>query len=163
MGILANSGCLRNCPFQTFHDNQVAHQRELYKYKNLPGSQVTWCMKHYRNKAHWSDFLKESWIRPEDLHLYDDHVDFIKIATRQHDHPRTVIAAYANGSYTGDLAALMEPNYSSIFAVKGYIENARIPGHDALPGACAVNCNRCGKCEELWEKIFVPYNAPDNL
>ena len=159
MGILANSGCLRNCPFQTFHDNQVAHQRELFQRKNLPGTQSTWCMKHYRSKEHWTDFLKESWIRPEDLYLYDDCVDFIKIATRQHDRPRTVVAAYANRSYQGDLAALMEPNFSSIFASKGYIENALIPGHDALPGACAVNCTHCGKCEELWEKIFVPYNS----
>ena len=156
MGILANSGCLRNCPAQTFHDNLVAHQRDLYKLRNLPGSYQTFCMKHYQKKENGPDFLKSSWIRPEDLHLYDDLVDFVKIATRQHDRPRTVIAAYANRSYSGDLAALMEPNFSSVFATAGIVENSLIPGFDALPGDCATNCTHCGKCEALWQKIFIP-------
>ena len=156
MGILANSGCLRNCPAQTFHDNLVAHQRDVYKQRNLPDSMTTFCMKHYRNKEHMADFLKSSWIRPEDLHHYDDLADFIKIATRQHDRPRTVIAAYANRSYSGDLAALMEPNFSSLFAPAGYIENALLPGLEELPADCAVNCTHCGKCEEILKKVFVP-------
>ena len=158
MGILANSGCLRNCPVQTFHDNQVAHQRELYKYRNTPDSQTTFCMKHYSNLNNRCDFLKSSWIRPEDLFHYDDLVDFIKIATRQHDHPRGVIAAYASRDYTGDLAALMEPNFSSLFASKGYVDNKRIPGLDALPADCAVNCTHCGKCRKLWDSVYTPYN-----
>ena len=155
MGILANSGCLRNCPAQTFHDNLVAHQRELYKYRNLPDAMTTFCMKHYRSKENMSDFLKSSWIRPEDLHYYDGLVDFVKIATRQHDRPRTVIAAYANRSYSGDLAALMEPNFSTLFASSGCIENALLPGLEELPADCARNCTRCGRCEEILKKALV--------
>ena len=158
MGILANSGCLRNCPVQTFHDNQVAHQHELYKYRNMPDNQTTFCMKHYLNPENRSDFLKSSWIRPEDLHLYDDLVDFVKIATRQHDRPRGVIAAYALRDYAGDLAALMEPNFSSLFAGKGYVDNKLIPGLYALPADCAVNCTHCGKCEKLWSMVYTPYD-----
>jgi hypothetical protein len=158
MGILANSGCLRNCPAQTFHDNLVAHQKEVYKMRNLSDAMTTFCMKHYRNKENMADFLKSSWIRPEDLHHYETLVDFVKIATRQHDRPRTVIAAYANRSYSGDLAALMEPNFSSLFASQGYVENDLFPGFDALPADCAVNCTHCGKCDELWKKVFVRRN-----
>ena len=158
MGILANSGCLRNCPAQTFHDNLVAHQKEVYKMRNLNDAMTTFCMKHYRNKENMADFLKSSWIRPEDLHHYETLVDFVKIATRQHDRPRTVIAAYANRSYSGDLAALMEPNFSSLFASQGYVENDLFPGFDALPADCAVNCTHCGKCDELWKKVFVRRN-----
>ena len=33
--LLANSGCLRNCPYQTFHDNLVAHDSQLRKQKNV--------------------------------------------------------------------------------------------------------------------------------
>lgn len=161
MGILANSGCLRNCPAQTFHDNQVAHQKELYKYRNAPGTQMTFCMKHYQTAAHQADFLKSSWIRPEDLCRYDGLADFVKIATRQHDRPRTVIAAYAARSYTGDLAALMEPNFSSIFAGRGYVENSRFPENCNLPADCATNCRHCGKCEDLWKKVFIPFNTAD--
>ena len=159
MGILANSGCLRNCPAQTFHDNLVAHQKELYKLRNLPDAMTTFCMKHYRNKENISDFLKSSWIRPEDLHYYDDLVDFVKIATRQHDRPRRVIAAYANRSYEGDLAALMEPNFSSLFAAEGYIENALFTNFEELPADCAVNCTDCGKCKALLQKVFVPHST----
>lgn len=158
MGILANSGCLRNCPAQTFHDNLVAHQKEVYKMRNLNDAMTTFCMKHYRNKENMADFLKSSWIRPEDLHHYETLVDFVKIATRQHDRPRTVIAAYANRSYSGDLAALMEPNFSSLFASQGYVGNDLFPGFDALPADCAVNCTHCGKCDELWKKVFVRHN-----
>ena len=157
MGLLANSGCLRNCPAQTFHDNLVAHQRDLYKLRNLPGSYQTFCMKHYQKEANRPDFLKSSWIRPEELCRYDGLVDFIKIATRQHDRPRTVIAAYAERSYKGDLAALMEPNFSSIFAGHGYVENSLFPEDLSLPADCAANCRHCGKCETLWQKVFVPF------
>jgi len=157
MGILANSGCLRNCPAQTFHDNLVAHQGEAYRRVNLPGAEKTFCMEHYEDPAHFSDFLRSSWIRPEDLHHYDGLADFIKIATRQHDAPRRVIAAYAARHYDGDLAALMEPNFSSVFAAaKGFVDNGRFTGLDELPKMCAVNCTHCGKCEKLWEKVFRP-------
>ena len=37
--ILANSGCLRNCPWQTFHDNLIAHSDEAMKVENVKG----WC------------------------------------------------------------------------------------------------------------------------
>ena len=35
--ILANSGCLRNCPWQTFHDNLVAHSSAALKRVNVKG------------------------------------------------------------------------------------------------------------------------------
>ena len=35
--ILANSGCLRNCPWQTFHDNLVAHSSAALKRANVKG------------------------------------------------------------------------------------------------------------------------------
>ena len=159
MGILANSGCLRNCPAQTFHDNLVAHQREAYGRVNLPESRMTFCMEHYRDPAHFCDFLKSAWIRPEDLHYYDTLADFVKIATRQHDAPRRVIAAYASRRYDGDLAALMEPNFSSIFAeANGYVDNRNFPAFGELPKDCAANCSHCGKCEALWKKVFHPFD-----
>ena len=156
MGNLSNSGCLRNCPAQTFHDNLVAHQNELCRRVNLPGAETTFCMRHYADPEHFSDFLRESWIRPEDLDRYDGLVDFVKLATRQHDAPRRVIAAYAERRFTGDLASLMEPNFSTVFARKGYVENSRFGSFDELPGDCATNCSHCGKCEELWRRVFLP-------
>ena len=158
MGILANSGCLRNCPAQTFHDNLVAHQQAVYKLQFDPASAQTLCWKHYQSRKHRVDFLKSSWIRPEDLGSYDDLTDFIKLATRQHDRPDLVIAAYAERSYEGDLAALMEPNFSTLFAEDGILENQRLPSLKDLPGACAANCHHCGKCDALFEKVYYRKN-----
>ncbi len=158
MGILANSGCLRNCPAQTFHDNLVAHQQAVYKLQFDPASAQTLCWKHYQSRKHRVDFLKSSWIRPEDLGSYDDLTDFIKLAIRQHDRPDLVIAAYAERSYEGDLAALMEPNFSTLFAEDGILENQRLPSLKDLPGACAANCHHCGKCDALFEKVYYRKN-----
>ena len=35
--MLANSGCLRNCPWQTYHDNLIAHSDEAMKTSNVRG------------------------------------------------------------------------------------------------------------------------------
>ena len=157
MGILANSGCLQSCPAQTFHDNLVAHQKEAYQRRNLPEGLTTFCMAHYQDPACFGDFLKSSWIRPEDLGLYDELADFVKIATRQHDSPRKVIASYARRKFSGDLASLMEPNFSTLFAKAGYVENDAFGAFDELPGACAAHCTHCGRCEELWKRVFRPF------
>jgi len=151
--MLANSGCLRNCPAQTFHDNLVAHDGEVDRMLNVPG-QHHLCRRHFSKHANFEDFLKGSWIRPEDLHRYERFFPVVKLATRLHDHPRMVIGAYASGHFEGNLADLLEPGFSGEFHPY-IVDNTRFPADwTEIAGACAVNCARCGKCAAVAKAVF---------
>lgn len=153
--MLANSGCLRNCPAQTFHDNFVAHSAEAATRRTSPEhSDPTICWPYYRDPVRRIEFLKGSWIRPEDIRCYEGLVDVVKLATRQHDRPRMVIGAYASGRFDGNLTMLMEPNFSSLFGRESWIDNRRFPDDWFGTAAdCATDCRHCGRCEKVWRQV----------
>ncbi len=149
IGIQANSGCLRQCPFQQFHDNLHGHNRiaqsqvgEMFDFS------VFRCKTHYA-RGHYEDFLKATWLRPEDLPLYEPYVDVVKLATRRHPDPVKVLTAYATCSYDGCLTDLMDPAH----AFPQPIDNARLGASPlwATVRDCphANNCRHCGTCAAL--------------
>ena len=152
LGLLANSGCLRNCPYQTFHDNLVAHDAEVRERENVRDFLPHLCWERFRKREHLSDFLRGSWLRPEEIAAYSPYVDFVKLATRQHASPRLVIAAYAAGRFDGNVFDLTEPCFSAA-AAPFILDNTRLAVGD-LPGACASECRHCGKCEGVLEKAL---------
>jgi collagenase-like PrtC family protease len=146
--ILANSGCLRNCPWQTYHDNLIAHSDEAMKAKNVQGWCPHLCWTMYRNPANFAEILKSTWIRPEDLHRYDGLVDVVKLATRQHANPDMVISAYERGTFEGNLLDLFEPGFSPAFFPK-FIDNSAFPADwFDRTSACVRECTECGYCEK---------------
>ena len=153
LGILANSGCLRNCPYQTFHDNLVAHDAGVRQNSNLPDFLPHLCWKRLQTSENLGDFLRASWIRPEDVSLYAPYVDFVKLATRRHASVRMVVSAYASGRFDGNVLNLTEPCFAGAFAP--YILDNRELTFDDLPGRCADDCRHCGKCEQVLEKALV--------
>ena len=153
LGLLANSGCLRNCPYQTFHDNLVAHDAEVRKNANLPDFLPHLCWKRLQKRENRSDFLRASWIRPEDIRLYAPYVDIVKLATRRHASVRMVVAAYTSGRFDGNVFNLTEPCFAGV-AAPYILDNRRLCADD-LPGACADDCRHCGKCEKVLEKALV--------
>jgi hypothetical protein len=152
--MLANSGCLRCCPGQIFHDNMVAHDAGIDEMKNVPGWTPYVCWNLYKEPSNYVEFLKSSWVRPEDIHNYEGIIDVMKLATRQHSHPRVVIGAYANRSFKGNLLDLCEPSFSAIFAPH-IIDNSLFPDDwFGTAASCAMNCTNCGKCEKTLEKVL---------
>lgn len=151
--MLANSGCLRNCPAQSFHDNLVAHDSEVDEMRNdrfLP--HLCWSL--YRERKNFVEFLRSSWLRPEDLSVYEPYFPVVKLATRQHSHPRMVIGAYASGHFDGNLLDLMEPSFSPAFAPFA-IRNQRFPADWlTIARACAGNCSHCGRCEKVLADVL---------
>lgn len=147
LGILANSGCLRNCPYQTFHDNLVAHDAEVRRCENVGDFLPHLCWKRLKGREELVDFLRASWIRPEDIRLYAPYVDVIKLATRRHASPRLVISAYTAGEFDGNVLDLTEPCFSERFAP--YIIDNKSLSVEDLPGLCATDCRHCGKCEAV--------------
>lgn len=151
--MLANSGCLRNCPYQTFHDNMVAHDSRIREIRNVKDFLPHLCWKRFKKKENWSDFLRASWIRPEDIMQYAGYVDVVKLATRQHAVPRMIIAAYTSGSFDGNAFDLTEPCFAEYFAP--YILDNKALNSEDLPKDCAINCTACGRCEKVLSKALI--------
>lgn len=149
MGIQANPGCLRHCPFHQFHNNLHGHNRmgqsamgEKY------GFSVFLCRTNYE-RGNYEDFLRAIWIRPEDLPLYERHADIVKLATRRHPNPEAIIRAYATYEYDGDLAEIVDP----CFRFPMIIDNRALGASPLWPQvrdcADADGCRNCGKCAAL--------------
>lgn len=157
IGAQANSGCLRQCPFQTFHDNLHGHNRIR---QSKVGEQFDFdifrCRTHYTKERKIIDFLRSTWLRPEDIPLWEERLDLIKLATRRTPHPTEILNAYASYRYDGNLIRLMDPHYEDAFA-PGIVDNRLFPKDWATSGIaadCANNCTNCGRCEAIWKTIY---------
>lgn len=152
--ILANSGCLRYCPGQVFHDNLIAHNAELEKMENLQEWNPHVCWNLYRDPGKFAEILKSTWIRPEDIAGYEGLVDVVKLATRQHDNPRMVIRAYTEGKFQGNLLDLLEPGFSPAFA-PFFIDNTAFPDDWAEnTRKCRGDCGTCSYCDQVMKKVL---------
>lgn len=160
LAMLANSGCMPYCAFQTFHDNMVAHQsvedKLASEWEGLPSP----CHRYLRSKdilEGLAYFMQGTWVRPEDIPLYESYFDEVKIATRMHSRMRMVISAYARGRYIGNLLDLTEPSFSHDF--RGYVlDGGRLP-EDFFERvtSCDKECHKCGYCKEVARNISVRY------
>ena len=154
VGMQANSGCLRQCPFQTFHDNLHGHGRLAQsKVGEAFGFSVFRCKTNYA-RGNYEDFLRATWLRPEDLPQYEPFVGTVKLATRRHPDPVRVLNAYATYSYDGDLARLMDPahDFPKTFDNAAFSRSTLWPSVLSCPDA--NDCRHCGKCAELMKEVF---------
>ena len=158
--ILANSGCLRNCPWQTYHDNLIAHSDAAMKAENAKGWCPHLCWTMYRDGANFPEILKATWIRPEDIHRYDGIVDVVKLATRQHANPDMVISAYERRSFEGNLLDLFEPGFSPAF-FPVFLDNSAFPSDwFERTSACPRECTGCGYCERTYKTVARSFFKP---
>ena len=154
--MLANSGCLRFCPWQTFHETLLAHnfphiQGEM---KEL-GFPPTLCVGLMESKQ-YEEILRASWIRPEDLHRYDPYVSVFKLSTREADRPDLILKAYTSGNFDGDLLKILDPGYSYFIRPKIF-DNKAFPkewSEGKIAGLCAADCTHCGKCTEVLNLVL---------
>lgn len=154
--MLANSGCLRFCPWQTFHETLLAHdfphiQAEIKKLDLPP----TLCVGLIESKQ-YEEILRASWIRPEDLHKYDPYVSVFKLSTREADRPDLILKAYTSGNFDGDLLKILDPGYFYFVRPKIF-DNKAFPkewSEGKIAGLCAADCTHCGKCTEVLNLVF---------
>ncbi len=152
--LLVNSGCLNFCSAQTFHDNMVAHEKEIAETVNIKECPPTLCWNYYRNPEKWRAILQGSWIRPEDLHNYDGIIPSVKLATRMHSNPMQVIDAYVKRAFNGNLVELFEPGFSSVI-YPYIIDNKKFPEDwfDKTSG-CSQNCEECNYCAQVLKQVL---------
>jgi hypothetical protein len=153
--LLANSGCLRACPGQTFHDNLVAHDQEVDETVNVEGWNPHVCWRWLREPPRRAAVLQATWIRPEDLAHYPlDEIRAVKLATRMHANPRLVLHAYSRGRHNGNLLDLLEPGFAPLFA-PDILDNARFPaGWFDRTSTCDGRCLACGFCQAVLPSIL---------
>lgn len=150
--LLANSACLRCCPVQTFHDNFLCHGAEkVHEQIYLLRFPFRLCERHFQDMKNVVDYLRMSWIRPEDLHLYEPFVSTIKLATRGISHPDLVLDAYCHGSYDGNVLDYIGMEENLIFLDNKAFPDAWIK--DKIAQSCAINCKECGKCDDIMKLV----------
>lgn len=153
--ILANSGCLNFCSARTFHDNLVAHQHEVSEMDNafeFPGL----CHEFLANGNTKADLLSHSnFIRPEDVALYENLCDGMKLATRTNPNPAAVAAAYFAGKWHGNMLDLTEPAHARHFLPE-IIANDRFPADYASTRFnCSKKCDSCSYCRDIQKQSTV--------
>lgn len=113
---LANSGCLNNCSAHVFHDNLVSHESEIAAMDN--GYAFEGICRKYLAKGENAHALLDytSFIRPEDVKLYEGIFPAMKLATRVSMYPVKILKAYIEKSaHTGSVLDLLEPNHTGLF------------------------------------------------
>jgi len=121
--LLANSGCLNHCSAHVFHDNLVAHETEIAAMNN--GYQFTGICGSYLKENPTAAVGNTSFVRPEDVHLYEGIVSAMKLATRVNADPIRVLRSYLRGSHRGSTLELLEPNHTALL-YPCILENKRL-------------------------------------
>lgn len=117
--VIANNGCLHDCPFYINHGTGVSHSsqaadKSVSRYIDY---NVVNCF--YRKVTKPTNFISSDWIRPEDVHYYKQLCDevgndnfTIKLVDRTKDTEflTTVFDAYINEKFDGNLHKIL--NYS---------------------------------------------------
>lgn len=155
--ILANSGCLDHCGFQTYHDNLVAHHKYMQRSEESFPAPCWEYLYGMPSLDAMGKILSSNWIRPEDVKRYAPYFSEMKLATRMHSSPRRVLSAYVRESFAGNVMDLTEPSYSSLF--KGYIlDNTLFPTDwFEVTSSCDKNCYKCSYCKEVAKYIRQKY------
>mgnify|MGYP000291886739 CR=1 FL=1 len=152
--LLANSGCLYACSFQTFHDNLVAHDAEVDEVERMEGFEPFACRRACQQRERWPALLQATWVRPEDLRHYDGLFDTVKLATRMHQHPRLVLDAYVRRSHRGNLLDLLEPGLGP-FLAPGILDNTRFPDDwFRKTSTCGRHCENCEYCAQVLSHVL---------
>lgn len=154
--ILANEGCLYQCPYKINHDVLIATSHFDNISSNFNSAEninnFLGCLQDYKDNPY--KLLKSPFIRPEDVHYYESFANILKIAGRTKSETKLVevINAYINNVYDGNLIFLNDSQGGLIDTY--YIFNDLFPDDFVeVITNCCKNCNNCQYCQTLFPKI----------
>jgi hypothetical protein len=111
LNLLLNDACLFQCPFRYYHYNLLGHSSQPYNplhgfYIEYPTIRCT-----IARYSDISQFIKSRWVRPEDLHIYEESgIDSFKVSgrTMSTEWILNTAKAYSSGEYKGNLAEILQ-------------------------------------------------------
>ncbi len=174
LGVLTNTSCLYQCPYEYYHNNTLGHASQNHNLLN--GFYMDYCVLHcaLSSLSDTSQFIKARWIRPEDIPIYQEMgIDFFKVGGRAMptEWIVDVTEAYSLQHYQGNLYDILNnfspktknvaPNLSSaqITAItsppKVYIDNQALEGFTDFfrQQDCLSGCSNCHYCQEIADKV----------
>nr|WP_321513390.1 hypothetical protein [uncultured Pseudodesulfovibrio sp.] len=151
--LLANEGCLLQCPYKPAHDAHISMVNEgLCRERTFAMNRDLGCVRRLLQDP--GLMLASPFIRPEDVLWYQGQVDGIKLCgrTKGITFLKRTITAYIDGSYTGNLLDLMD--------AMGDLANRITIPNKSLPEklftqvtTCDKNCLGCGWCEGIMHSV----------
>ncbi|MDP2924181.1 MAG: U32 family peptidase [Candidatus Omnitrophota bacterium] len=109
--LIGNTSCLYNCPLIGYHALSNAHASQS-KYSHRAGLSIDYCsiFCKYLRLSEPAKFISSSWIRPEDLHFYEEiGIDGIKLVDRRCSTEQLIKIAvsYSKRHFEGNLFELL--------------------------------------------------------
>lgn len=151
--LLANEGCLYQCPYKPAHDAHIALVNEgLCGERTFALNRDLGCVRRFLTDP--GTIPASPFIRPEDADHYAEHIDGLKLCGRNRGTPflRQTVNAYLAGEYPGNLLDLLD----TLGDLAGHLD---MPNHRLPPDfadrvtTCDKNCRACGWCARVMEKI----------
>ncbi len=159
VSLLANEGCLYRCPFKLTHDAHIGlvhlgHDLDTHRINGELG-----CMARLRETPH--RLFGSPFIRPEDVPVYADDADVLKICGRTLGPAflKRVVTAYLAGNYEGNLLDLTDA--MAWLADEVHVGNSSVPADFAATVIdCAKTCGSCDYCRTVFDACATPVDAP---
>jgi len=174
LGVLTNSSCLYQCPYEYYHNNTLGHASQ--NDNPLNGFYVDYCVLHcaLSSISDTSQFIKSRWIRPEDIHIDQEMgIDFFKIGGRAMPTEWIInaAAAYSSLHYQGNLYDILNNFSPKARRAKSNLSSTQITtiasppevyiDNQALGGFvdffkeqdCLSGCSQCHYCQEIADKV----------
>jgi hypothetical protein len=160
--LLANEGCLFQCPFKPAHDCHISLSNMGMSFDTFRFNHDLGCIRYLQDYP--NQILKSPFIRPEDVAAYEQYADIVKVCGRDlgSSFLLKTVAAYLQGAFSGNLLELLDAlNWMSDKAV---IANPELP-HDFQKqlSSCSKDCDSCHYCEDTLELCAEekPLTIPD--
>lgn len=151
--LLANEGCIYQCPFKPSHDAHIALSNTgLAGETTCRMNQNLGCGAYF--DVHPHTFLKSPFIRPEDMHHYKAAADGIKLCgrTRGVEFLKRCISAYVKKRFNGNLLDLMDA--PEPLARQWHIDNPGLGDRFFTTlTSCTKACKTCRICFEIFNNV----------
>jgi len=152
--LLANEGCLPQCPYKGAHNAHVAMVNlGLCEERTHEANREFACLKAFVNNP--AMLLASPYIRPEDAAHYEGVADVLKVCgrTRGPEFLRRVVRGYVDEQWDGNLLEMLDAVGDASHLL--HVENKSLPSDflNKMTG-CDQDCDRCGACTPLLERAF---------
>lgn len=151
--MVANSGCLYDCPFHLEHLNVMGHWAEIVAAGSTRSSRDMPCRELLSGTGNHAKLLQGGWIRPEDLSRVEGFFDTVALLSSDVPQARNVLKAYTEGRWGGNMLELLEPCHACLAGVPSFPDDAFPEDWFEKTSSCGHACDSCGYCGAVLEKM----------